>query len=69
MVACVERRELSKNAVSAVQNLNSVRQNLTSQGSTSERDLSRLSNALGSAQTAERAALEQLVLHRQQHGC
>jgi hypothetical protein len=66
MVVCRERKELSKNAISAVENVNAVR-SLASQDAT--QDLERLLNALGSAQTVEREALEQLVLHRKQHGC
>jgi hypothetical protein len=66
MVVCRERKELSKNAVSAVENVNAAR-SLAVQEST--QDLAHLWNALGSAQSIEREALEQLVLHRKQHGC
>ncbi len=58
-MVCVERKELSKNAVSAVQNVNAAR-SLASQQEPED---------LASAQTVERQALEQLVMHRRQHGC
>ena len=68
MTVCIERKELARTAVSAVQNVNVVRGQV-SQASPREQDLTYLSNALGSAKMVEREALEQLVMHRKQHGC
>ena len=58
MIVCRERKELSKQAVSAVENVNAVR---TLASRESAQDLERLWTALGSAQSVEREALEQLL--------